>query len=227
MVRVTPAERTFPVVENLIADSKDMVREAQLAFVRRVLDRTGITQTELATRIQRDPSTLSKFLSGKARRGHTLTAETITAIEQVTGIAFAENVGASLAPKGFGEPDASPYQAAVRAGDLMDAMLRTLTDQNAVDAWVMKSRALESIGILPGDILIVDLNAAPRSGQIVCAQIYDWPNNQARTVMRLYESPFLVAATQDRGLMRPHLVDNDDVIIRGVVGPTIRPAIQA
>jgi len=95
-----------------------------------------------------------------------------------------------------------------------------------VDPWVMKSRALEHAGYLPGDILIVDLNAKPQDGDAVCAQIYD-RNGKTETAFRIYEYPFLIAASADPDLRRPVLVDNERASIRGVVMASIRPASRS
>jgi hypothetical protein len=57
----------------------------------------------------------------------------------------------------------------------------------------------------------------------VCAQLYRWSEGRADTVFRLYEPPYLVAMTRDAELRKPALVDNDRVIIKGVVILTLRP----
>lgn len=51
--------------------------------------------------------------------------------------------------------------------------------------------------------------------------VYD-RTGRAETIFRLYEDPFLVAATLDKGLMKPHLIDNDRVVVRGVVIASFR-----
>lgn len=224
MLHVTPPAHNLRVVENVITETKDIVREAQLAWLRDVLRQSKMTQTALAKKIGRDASTLSKFLSPNARAGHTLSSDIIAGISRVTGIAAVDQPAVPMAPRGFQEPDAAPFRAdAHRQSDVIESVMHMVTQKNSVDAWTMQSRALETIGIMPGDILMVDLNATARAGDTVCAQIYDWPQNQARTVFRLYESPFLVAATSDRALMRPELVDQEKVIILGVVVATLRP----
>ena len=47
-------------------------------------------------------------------------------------------------------------------------------------------------------------------------------NGRAETVFRIFEDPFLVAATLDRTLFKPWLIDNDRVIVRGVVIASLR-----
>ncbi|PZP54968.1 MAG: hypothetical protein DI604_36820 [Delftia acidovorans] len=93
--------------------------------------------------------------------------------------------------------------------------------RNGVDAWVMRSRALEAAGYLPGDVLVVDMNAAPQSGDVVCAEILD-RSGKPEMVMRILERPFLVAATFDPSLFKPMLIDGDRVTVRGVVIASFR-----
>lgn len=68
---------------------------------------------------------------------------------------------------------------------------------------------------------MVDLNARPEVGDVVCAQVYDRAG-KGETVFRVFEDPFLVAATLDTKLIRPLLIDNDRVVIRGVVVASFR-----
>jgi len=79
----------------------------------------------------------------------------------------------------------------------------------------MRSMALAELGILPGDILVVDRNETARTGDVVCAQVYG-PKNTAETVFRLYREPmFLVGAGP--GARLPIIADGRGAQIRGVV----------
>lgn len=226
MLHVTPTRPNLALVENIVAETKDSVRAAQLVWLRDVLTRSGLSQTELARRIKRDPSTLAKFLSTRARAGHTLQADIIEAISRVTSIPTSRAIGAA-APTGMREAEATPYQALPNDGsDVARMVASMLADRNAVDPWTIRSRALETAGIMPGDVLLVDLNEHPRSGDVVCAQLYDAAGD-AETVFRIFERPFLTSATYDRSLMRPHLVDDDRVVIRGTMITSIRPRLIA
>ncbi len=196
----------------------------QRTYLIQVLDRTGWTQTELASRAGLDPSTLSRFLSGN-RHGHALRASTIRKIEMISGIATAANPGAraadTSAPPGFAEPEAVPLD--MSAETPLAAVIAALMRGRAnLDAWTLKSRALESAGYRPGDILLVGLNETPVVGDVVCAQVYDWTIGRAETVFRLFQPPYLIAATADPALLRPHVVDNSRVVIKGVVLSSLR-----
>ena len=121
---------------------------------------------------------------------------------------------------GMGEAEAAHYKI---QGETDNALVSALAPglKNA-DAWIIRSRALDLAGLLPGDVAIVDLNAAPEADDTVCAQIYDWRAAEAVTVFRLYDPPYLVAASTDPQFRRPQLVDDDRVSIKGAVVASFR-----
>lgn len=197
-------------------------RSKQVAWVQAILDHNRWSQTELARQAGLDPSTLSRFLR-ETTPGSRLNTHTIEAIERVGGITAFETE-APAAPRGFSESEAMPFNP---AGDpLAGAVSAIRAGRNGVDAWVMKSRALEHAGVMPGDVLVVDLNGLPRDGDLVCAQLYD-RHGRAETVFRVYEAPYLVAACADPALRRPAIVDNDRAQVRGVVDAVLRRRLAA
>lgn len=194
----------------------------QREFVRQAMNRNGWTVSELATRAGLDHSTLSRFLRG-SREGHILRHSSIVKIEQASGILFAAGQAAPPPPRpaGFTELEATPL-ALDRAEAGHAAIEAVIAGCNNAGPWVLRSRALEALGYRPGDILVVELGAEPRAGDVVCAQVYDWTRGQAETVFRLYQPPCIIAVSPDAGLLRPHIVDGPQVTIRGVVTHTIR-----
>ncbi len=192
----------------------------QRKYVARVMQRTGWNQTELALRAGLDPSTLSRFIAG-GREGHALRQSTIRKIESASGLAEHAVEAASPAPAGFAEAEAVPLQ--LPALDPLHAVIAALAQgRSNIDPWSLTSRALEGAGYRPGDILLVALDENPATGDVVCAQIYDWTKGRAETVFRIFQPPYLVAATGDPQLMRPHLVDDAAVVIKGVVLQSLR-----
>jgi hypothetical protein len=55
-----------------------------------------------------------------------------------------------------------------------------------------------------------------RPGDVVIAQVYD-RGGSAKTVLRRFEPPVLVAASMDPEDWRVHVVDGNNVLIRGKV----------
>ncbi|MDW5313756.1 hypothetical protein [Rhizobium sp. PL01] len=167
-----------------------------------------------------DPSTLTRFLSD-VTNSRMLNSYSIEKIEQAGGIPAFQTDLAGLPEelRGTEAGDASPYQAE-EANPLATAISALRSGKNGVDPWLLRSRCLENVGYVPGDILIVDLNAVPANGDIVCAQLYD-RNGKAETIFRIFEHPFLISATMDPAQLMPVLVDKN-VLIRGVVMSSIR-----
>ncbi|MBC8037747.1 MAG: helix-turn-helix transcriptional regulator [Rhizobiales bacterium] len=193
--------------------------DEQRAYLASVMERTGWNQTELAQRAGLDPSTLSRFING-GREGHALRPGTIRKIEQASGLAVSGEAVA-VAAQGFAESEASPFE--VLAHSPFKAIIAALAQGRMnLDPWTLQSRALEGAGYRPGDILLVALDETPALGDVVCAQIYDWTKGRAETVFRIFQPPYLIAATGDPQLMRPHLVDDGAVTIKGVVLQSLR-----
>lgn len=181
----------------------------QRQWIQRILDRQGITPTELARRAGLDPSTLTRFMGGE-RDGHMLSARTVRKIEKVAEPRETKREEA--------REEAVPYVAGGMPPSATSAAIAAIkAGRNGVDAWVVSTDDLESLRIFNADILIVDFNAEPRVGDIVCAQIYDWQKGGAKTVFRLYEPPFLLSGSMATAARRPEAVDGRNVQIRGVV----------
>ena len=208
---VIASGRTVALMEN----EGDVQRD----WVERLLAHFRIPQSELAKRAGLAPSTLSKFLA-RVRPGHTLDTRTIAALGKATGYVFPDAPDAS-APREFAEGDAEPFRSEGAEDDAVAAARALCRGRNGRDPWIMRSRALTEIGVLPGDILVVDLNETPREGDIVCAQSYR-PSGAAETVFRLFRPPFFLVGAGP-GARLPLLADNRNAQIRGVVIGTFRP----
>lgn len=89
--------------------------------------------------------------------------------------------------------------------------------------WIIRGRALTLSGIMQGDIVIVDHQmTTPEPGEVVIAQSYDWDAGETRSVIRIYEPPYLIAASQEQQYRKPILIDHDKVRITGTVIGTLR-----
>jgi transcriptional regulator with XRE-family HTH domain len=198
--------------------SASQTREEQIAFVRRALALTGWSQTVLAKRAGLDPSTLSHFLSSE-RADHSLRPSTIARIAEVTGLLVEPEPAESLDV--FLE-EAVPVT--IQPDSVVHDVLNKLQEKyQSVDAWTLRTRALELAGYLPGDVLFVSLKETPLAGDVVCGQIYDWTEKRAVTVFRLFHPPFLVASSADPALIKPIALEGDEVSVKGVVIGSYRP----
>jgi hypothetical protein len=192
---------------HLVMDPREQTR----AWVRGVLEHLKITPTELARRADIAQSTLTRFLY-QPEHPHDLSRRTIAAIARVAGT------------EPFTMPAAGPAPSeVVEITDIDDgdtiwrALLKTDRQSNTIQTHIMNSRALELVGYLPGDLLIVDSAAVPARGDVVFAEI-----GATEFVFRIYEPPFLTAASHDERFRRPIIVDSLNVHIRGVVTGSYR-----
>ncbi len=190
--------------------------EEQRAWLRSVLAQTKLAPTALAQRAGVSQPTVTRFLNDPTGK-HALSARTLAAIERASGMRY----GPDPHPAGFRESEAAPYNPK-GSGEVADIVRALVADRNSVTPWTLKSRALETSGYMPGDVLIVDLNEGPTPGDVVCAQLYDWARSSAQTVFRLWEPPYLTPATLDPALREIFPVDNRNTAIKGVVVATVR-----
>lgn len=194
-------------------------------FVRSVVEKTKTPPTRLATEIGVAPSTLTRLLNEPDGGKATLRATTIAKLERYSGLAAPTLElpdGARPAP-GVRE-DAIPFEPQGADAAVAAAIKAIVGTRKNIDAWTIRSRALECAGYMPGDTVLVDLSTLPRAGEPACAQVYDWRGGSAETVMRIYEPPYLVAATYDGNLRKPLLVDDERVIVKGLILPhRLRP----
>lgn len=195
-------------------------RNKHLAWVKAIMSFKGWTQTDLARHAGLDPSTLSRFFR-EVNPGATLQTHTVDKIAAVGGIPPFQTEPPQL-PRGFAEQEAVPLQGGIPDDVTSRAVIAAKGGKNGLDPWVLKTRVLETAGYLPGDILMVDLNGEPEDGDVVCAQIFD-RLDRPETIFRIYEEPYLVAASHDPLLRRPFHLSKDQVMVRGVVVTSIRP----
>lgn len=189
-------------------------------FVRDVVEKTHTPPTRLATEIGVSPSTLTRLLNEPDNGKATLRATTIAKLEAYSGLTaptLEMPDGAGAAP-GMRE-DAVPFESRDADASVAAAIKAIVGTKKNIDAWTMRSRALECAGFMPGDVVLVDLSVMPRAGEPACAQVYNWRGGTAETVMRILEPPYLVAATFDGNLRKPLLVDDDRVIVKGLILP--------
>lgn len=193
-------------------------------WLRAVSGYMNLSLSELAVRSGLAASTVTRFMNDKSGT-LTITERTLDAISRFSGVPRNTLPGQKALP-GFGESEAAVYDS--RTDDQLpawvDAAIRAAKGtRNGVEAWIMKGWTLDMLGILPGDILIIDQNKRPRAGNIVCAQLTDLATGRTETVMRRYEPPFIHTHSAKLGFLKPEQVDDERVVIMGVEDGIIRP----
>jgi transcriptional regulator with XRE-family HTH domain len=201
-------------------------RDEIVHWLAQALEKTGQTPSALARHAGLATTTLTRFLND--RDAPMLSLRSIAKIAHVSGMQPAGLPVSTGQPRGLAEAEAEPYAA---SDDRIDrAVAALINGRNATDPWMLKTRAIEARGYLPGDIVIVDLNRKPEKNDIVCAQVYQWNAGKAETIWRLFDPPYLIAACFDPALaeqlQRPLLVDNDRVLIKGVVTSCLRAPLH-
>ena len=187
-------------------------------YLERVIAHMDKPATRIAKEIGVAASTLTRLLNAPEGSTATLHARTISKLQEYSRVPlhFGGDSAAQPGPRGFAE-DAVPFDAKSADPAVSAAIKALIGTRQAADPWTIRTRALERIGFLPGDIVIVDLGRRPEAGDAVCAQVYDWRRGAAETVMRVYEPPYLIAASLDEQLRKPLVVDDEQVIIKGVL----------
>ncbi|MFT0875980.1 hypothetical protein VRZ08_05425 [Rhodopseudomonas sp. G2_2311] len=204
------------------------LREAQLAWLERLEDHTDKDATNLARGAQIDPSTLTRFKSAQSR---TLSVLTLQQLAERWQFPLDPSISGATEIRGFAT-EAEPYKPKNANSALMTALDALRSAQPGSEAWEVRSRALEAVGILPGDVVLVDPFAKPRDGDAVLAQIWDFERQKFDDAWRRISITgpiqILAAASFDPNYAGPVLVNEKDVKIKGVVlGHRLRPVDRA
>lgn len=181
-------------------------RKRQMEWLEEVLTKTGLSINQLAEKAKIDPSTIYKFQSGDSEQ---LRDRTLLRLAQVAQSPPPEVPGLS-------DGDAVQFDYS----NMPD--LSEMPGEGRYFPLKITSTAVEKAGIAPGDILIFDSKATPETGDIVCAQVIDYRLGTGDTLIRYYDKPYLLARTDDPQQLRPMIVDDDRVQIRGVLVKQIR-----
>jgi transcriptional regulator with XRE-family HTH domain len=204
-VRVASVYAVSPPIVPRMASGPRETKEWLLAIAKHL----NMSPSQLARAGGTAASTLTRYINDKTGTVG-ISEKTLTKVSEFSGFPLYHYPG-QRRPAGMAEPDAVPFdmQDGGHTPHFRAAIAALIADQNGRDAWIMKGWALEMAGVLPGDVLIIDLNKRAKAGDIVCAQVTDWTTGQAETVMRVYEPPYILAHTIRLGLQRPEQVDDD------------------
>lgn len=186
----------------------------------------SVTQEDIAKVIGRDRSVVSRIYNDKQKMSLDQ-AEAFAELLKVplqdvlvrAGIA-AGHVAQQVQP-GFAESDAAIWVPRDGGRDEHAALVAEAmkSGRNGVDVWRVNSSSLALAGYLIGDYLLVDHRDIDpvRAGTTVVAQVYDWQLGTSATVLRRFEPPVLVAASTDPNEQGVHVVDHNNVTIKGKV----------
>lgn len=204
------------------SETKRQMQERQRTWLHEIVRVTGKPASAIAGLSGVSDTTLTRLLNNPDYEG-TLSQLTIDRIKDTLRVPGPEDLagGKRGAVHGFFEAERFDGKAAPKA--LVRVIDGLMTGRDGADAWTLKTDALEAAGYLRGDVVIVDMNAAAEPQDAVCAQVNDWKGGGAETVWRVFMPPYLVGAAHDRTAYKPLLVDNDRVIVKGVIVESFRP----
>jgi hypothetical protein len=202
-------------------DVAEKLRQRQRDWLQRIVREHGVKPTPLAKAAGVAATTLTRKLNDPHDTA-ILSELSVARIAAHLGIP-APNFLTDDEPRGFAEGEAALWQAEDTHDPVAAAIAAMTGGVLHKVAWELRSEALLYESYRPGDILIVNLNAAPKRGDIVLVQLYDWRNRAGtETVFRLYEPPFLIASGPVEAAKKPRLINTDEVGIKGVVEAMLR-----
>jgi transcriptional regulator with XRE-family HTH domain len=193
--------------------------------VKAIREKAGLTQEQFA----RELSTRDRVIS----RGGVANWETGGGIRRFNLNRIATRFGVSLQWLAGSDAGATSITPAVAdfggmvgvEGELVE--LSSLPDDVAgpikaamtgrrAEIWRLSTELLEGASLKPGDLLLVDLDRKPREGNIVLAMV-TVNGKLTLPIFRLLYPPLLMPVTTTPTGRAPEKVDNQTVIVRGVV----------
>jgi hypothetical protein len=202
-------------------------RRQQKEWIDDILRVTGWTLTELARRSKVNQSTLTRFYNDPQDKA-TLRANTVESISAASGwdAGTAPSTETRKTVAIIGDAEILPPGYSTARGDIEAAIKALVHGRNSAFPRLVKTRALETAGYLPGDICIIDQNVKWMRGDVVIATIDpSRRGTRPETVLRIFEPPYLVTATYDDRLRKPIYVDGEETVILGTVVALFRPRL--
>lgn len=166
---------------------------------------SGVTQAEMARRLGKTPTFLTRVYSGD----QALKVEQATLVARAFGVPLAE-VLAHL-----GDVDASAAEGDDAWREDREAP-EEIKKSYQGETWVIRRPSLILAGYAPGDVAFIASNVEPERDDVVLAQAYDWSIGGLRTVVRIYQPPFLLEASA-AAPAGPPLMLGESTSILGVV----------
>lgn len=190
--------------------------------LKKLLASHGINQTQLARLLGRDKSAITNLLQGR----RLLKADEAGVIAQALGVPVGQILGLDDAlSAGVEERCLIPFQHAPQKTRQARQVVQkggtyyleeTGTFSPKAYALEVRDDGLNLSGILPGDIVISELDHPAKPGQFVLAQHY--AGGGAETLVRRFDPPYL-AVHSSNPVHRTLSLDHDDV---RVVSPVLK-----
>lgn len=180
---------------------------------------TGVSQAQLAARMGRAPTFLTRVYSGRQK----LQLDQAQDIARIMGLPLSDvlrHAGLQLAAEVLTAEPAPPPAPADAEVARMPGSERLVAQGPDQSLWRMGSRTMAMAGILPGDELLIDAAERPLSGDTVLARVTDWRSGQATRLVRIWRPPYLVRPALEAE--PPLAVDSERVAIEGVVMAVLR-----
>ncbi|MDF2143229.1 helix-turn-helix transcriptional regulator [Paenirhodobacter sp. CAU 1674] len=201
------------------------------AWFKQALRKAGKTSNDLADAIGRDRAVVSRIMNGHQRitidQAKVFAAQLGVPLDEILmRSGLADPPTAQVFKPGFADGDATPFVHKGPEDRATPTIAQALGARPGVDIWTIRSGALALMGYMPGDHMLVDTLQADRAapGDVVVAQVYDNARGTAATLLRRFEPPVLVAASTAPEDRRVHVVDGNNVVIRGKVVASWRAA---
>lgn len=187
--------------------------------------RAGVTAEDIGQALGRDRSVVSRIYTQR----QPMTAAQAKIFAQILQTPLSE----VMERAGILEAEeADNVRAAISNGDV--SQMQSSRDQNSqameiarnfgghregMHIWKVRTDAMSLGGYLPGDMILVDTTKSEivRAGDIVIAQKFDVRAGDTVTLLRRFEPPVLVAASSDSDNLRVHVVDGENVVIKGKI----------
>lgn len=192
-------------------------------WIERLLTDHHVTASAAARRAGVAPTTLTRFLSRQV--DHVPSSRTLIKLSRAFNApppAFVSADGVDAVAPDLRAPELRPFRPrqddALSEAELIQTLARGRGD---VHVLVVGARALDLLGYMPGDLVVVDRAGVPSVGDVVEAEADGQP------LLRLYEPPWLLAASTRSEFRRPELLAPGRLAVRGVVVAAARRAAAA
>jgi hypothetical protein len=194
--------RSSQIIGDARAEAQELIKE--------IMERFLVEVSDIAERANLNPSTIYRWLDPKKTN-----APSSTSLRKIRAAFDLESQRAPLRAAGFAERELTKYEGPPLGDELK------YEDPNQT-RFVLQSRVLDMLGLMQGDIVLIDLKARPKSGDIAYVQIYG-PDGTAETKLRLLRGDFLYTRSFDSTIFEaPIYHDGDRVVLKGKLVRSLR-----